>query len=758
MKLVIKNIILFLMICLYTQAVMGQSPYILKPDSDHWALGQTVEILTDTLSNVDFQEVIEAYHDDFIPISQVENVQNLSIDHIWLRVTLLNKSSSEKFILTLDNWDEVKIYFHDSLGRLEMHRTGVTYALNDREVLLGRFIHLPLTLHHHKATVVYLRCSQVRQYTKGLNSTFNFYKRLELKTDSSARKVYFIKSVFYGFNIGILLIIIIYKLMLFIYIRDITYFYFVLLLSFTTIAVGIESGFLEYYLFNQNPESSSFYYSTSLTISFVFLLLFARSYLRLVEFLPKLNRFVIFLIWLQITSSLLSFFNIISALMTLFIFIMVIFSAFYISIRSAMTGFKPAKYFLLADSIYLLAWLVNMLTSTGVIPYDFYIEPFNIGNLTQITLFSLGLAYRFKVMQVEVKNHKEEKQKLIEQQKEQLEIEVERQTKHIQDQNNEIQVQNEELYQQREEILAQRDFVEGKNKELEKVNQRLNANEQVLKKSYEKLRETQNKVSQKNKELEERDQHIRSSINAALSIQTAILPYSDRLTDILGEHFVIYKPKDIVSGDFYWLDIVDQKRIIITADCTGHGVPGALMSMIGNNVMDKVISMKNNTHPSEILEEIHKEVVSTLKQKETNNNNGMDMSVLVLENFNNGLTLARFAGAKSSMYFKYPQEKEIIEVKGSRRSIGGIQNLNTTFETREIILSPQTLVYMGSDGYADQNNKKRKRIGEKKLKKLLIEIAHLPLTQQKEFLEKHLKDHMQDTQQRDDILLMGFKL
>ena len=322
----------------------------------------------------------------------------------------------------------------------------------------------------------------------------------------------------------------------------------------------------------------------------------------------------------------------------------------------------------------------------------------------------------------------------------------------------EIASQNEELIQNQEEITSQRDYIEKKNSELEYINEKLKANEMVLRKSYQKLSESQEKITLKNKELEERDRQIRSSINAALSIQNAMLPYAHRVANVIGEHFVIYKPKDIVSGDFYWVSTVDQFKILVTVDCTGHGVPGALMSMIGNTILDKVISLQKHTYPTEILEAVHKEVTFALKQDSTKNNNGMDMSVLVMEDYGKGLTLGRYAGAKTSMFFKYPKDTEVIEVKGNRRAIGGIQNLSTPFETREIIFSPGTQIYMGSDGYVDQNNKKRKRFGEKSLKKLLAHLSQSPLNKQKEMLEAKLNEHMYGTQQRDDILLIGFKI
>ena len=259
----------------------------------------------------------------------------------------------------------------------------------------------------------------------------------------------------------------------------------------------------------------------------------------------------------------------------------------------------------------------------------------------------------------------------------------------VQERTQEIAAQNEELIQNQEEITSQRDYIKDKNQELELINEKLIASESILRKSYQELSKAKENVSHKNKELETRNKQIKSSINAALSIQTAMLPYPERMKKILGEYFVIYKPRDIVSGDFYWLHTLKKYSVLVTADCTGHGVPGALMSMIGSSIMDKVIALQEHTDPGKILEYVHKEVSFALKQESTKNNNSMDMSVLVMEDYGKGLTLGKYAGAKTSMYFKYPKEDEVIEVKGTRRAIGGIQNLNVPFETREIIFRPR---------------------------------------------------------------------
>ncbi|KOY84834.1 hypothetical protein AD998_00540 [bacterium 336/3] len=152
----------------------------------------------------------------------------------------------------------------------------------------------------------------------------------------------------------------------------------------------------------------------------------------------------------------------------------------------------------------------------------------------------------------------------------------------IEEQNGELQTQAEELRQQQEEIMAQRDA-----------------------------------IGQKNEALGEQNEKIEKSINAAKTIQTSILPYKEQMDRLLGEHFVIFKPRDVVSGDFYWLNEVDNKVIVAVVDCTGHGVPGAFMSLIGNTMLEKIVLYNKITEPSIILEKLHEEVKTVLRKQAT---------------------------------------------------------------------------------------------------------------------------------------------
>jgi serine phosphatase RsbU (regulator of sigma subunit) len=293
----------------------------------------------------------------------------------------------------------------------------------------------------------------------------------------------------------------------------------------------------------------------------------------------------------------------------------------------------------------------------------------------------------------------------------------------IEQQNHEIKTQNEELHQYQEEITAQRDAIELKNRQLEEIHKQ-----------------------------------ITSSIQAAQLIQMAMLPHKSKIERVFPSHFIIFKPKDVVSGDFYWVDKIGTKIFIIVIDCTGHGVPGAFMSLIGNTLLDKIIRVWNIHQPSEIILQLHNEINRHLAQEESGSHYGMDASFVSLDAISEFEWNLEFSGAKSDIWLLKPQSPKIEILKGSRRSIGGNQNISTPFTQKSVIIPKSTLLYIGTDGFADQNDVCRRRFGEVKLMEILIRHSKTPLTAQKEYLTQELNDFMQNTTQRDDITMLGVEL
>ena len=258
-------------------------------------------------------------------------------------------------------------------------------------------------------------------------------------------------------------------------------------------------------------------------------------------------------------------------------------------------------------------------------------------------------------------------------------------------------------------------------------------------------------------EIELQNIEITDSINYAKRIQSSILPDVNKLKETFKDAFIVFHPRDIVSGDFYWFDkISDEKFMIVCADSTGHGVPGAFMSMIGSTLLQDIISRKGITRPSEILTMLDTQIFSTLNQNIDVgvSNDGMDMVVCEI---NSRTRHVRFASAMRPVIIVMGGEPYYI--KGNRCSVGGESVIEKYFDDQEYYLSDGDTIYMFSDGLPDQfGGKDGKKMKIARLKKLIEELSNQPMSEQKEIVTKFFFDWKGDYEQVDDILMMGIRL
>lgn len=252
--------------------------------------------------------------------------------------------------------------------------------------------------------------------------------------------------------------------------------------------------------------------------------------------------------------------------------------------------------------------------------------------------------------------------------------------------------------------------------------------------------------------------HVTDSIKYAKRIQEAILPPESLMKKHLNDSFVLYKPKDIVSGDFYWLEEKNGKVLFATVDCTGHGVPGAFMSIVGYNQLKYAITKVDTTQPSKILDELSRGVSETLHQKnyeDATAKDGMDITLCSLDLKNRQL---EFAGAFNPLYLI--RDGELQEVKGNKFPVGiflGKEAKNFTNHKMEI--QRGDVIYVSSDGYADQfGGPKGKKFMANQFKQLLLNIHKEPMSAQKEILDKKIEEWRGDEEQVDDILVMGVRI
>jgi ligand-binding sensor domain-containing protein/serine phosphatase RsbU (regulator of sigma subunit) len=267
-----------------------------------------------------------------------------------------------------------------------------------------------------------------------------------------------------------------------------------------------------------------------------------------------------------------------------------------------------------------------------------------------------------------------------------------------------------------------------------------------------KVEERTAEVVQKSHELEEKNRDITASIRYAERIQRAMLP----MENIFDETFILFLPKDIVSGDFYWMYDDGDKQFIAAVDCTGHGVPGAFMSIIGHNSLNKIVREYRLTRPAAILNQLNKEVVKSLMHRDEKAvTDGMDLSLIAYDK--EKFTL-EFAGAYNPLYVV--RDGQVMVYKGDRFPIGlpsAAQKRSFTNQTVDI--KPGDMIYMCSDGYADQfghaDGKKFKTVN---VKRIMSEICNLPICMQKEKLEKEIMEWKGDLPQVDDILFIGTRI
>ena len=302
------------------------------------------------------------------------------------------------------------------------------------------------------------------------------------------------------------------------------------------------------------------------------------------------------------------------------------------------------------------------------------------------------------------------------------------------------------------------------NKKLEEKNAIINkANKELEDKNHEILQHQNQIIAQKdildknNKELNKKNNQIMESIKYAKLIQTAMLGGETVLNQYFPDAFILFKPKDIVSGDFYWYAKVDNKIIVATIDCTGHGVPGAFMSLIGANLLNQIILNNKITSPEKILEELHTGINASLNQKQTGNDDGMDASITVFDKKEKTLN---FSGAQNSIIII--KDGELSEIEADEISVGGThKGKNEKFTKKTIKLTGDNHIYSFSDGYPDQfGGKKDKKFMLKRLKNTLLEIYDKNMQEQKEVLETTINSwkNTKNTKQTDDILVIGVRI
>ena len=289
----------------------------------------------------------------------------------------------------------------------------------------------------------------------------------------------------------------------------------------------------------------------------------------------------------------------------------------------------------------------------------------------------------------------------------------------------------------------------------------------LLEQQGKELKEQNDKIIRANEELKQlyeitnnQKDEIISSILYAKSIQSALMPQEAYITELLNENFILYKPKEIVSGDFYWIKQVNNFIILAAADCTGHGVPAAFMSMLGISLLNEIVQRREITQANQVLNELRIQIKHSLRQtgKKEESRDGIDIAICVIDSKKN---IMQYSGAHNPLLFISNNNgaPELKEIKADPMPVGVNFSSDKSFSNHEIQLKTGDIFYIFSDGFTDQNGGiHNHKFTSEKFKELLFGIHDQPMYEQKEILEQTLKDWMGEQPQRDDILIIGVRM
>jgi serine phosphatase RsbU (regulator of sigma subunit) len=515
-----------------------------------------------------------------------------------------------------------------------------------------------------------------------------------------------VRRVVFGFFLGIMLIMIFYNLTIYLQVKEISYLYYILyILAFIAFFINKEGYIYEImHQFTSEPVNTFL-----LEIFLLCFLLLGRAYLDTKKNLRQWDRILLLAIGFIVGGLILHLvmitlsnkgYDIPYAMPIILLSINIISASasLFLAIMPAFIlrkkKFAPAKYFLIAN-VFLIIGVILIVFFND---YTIGKHGLEIGVTLQIVTFSVGLGGKINLLK-------------------------------------------------RDRELAQRRIIG-------QLRENAALKDQVTRELEFKVRERTREIRLQKEQIERQNKEIKYSFDYAKRIQSTVLPPVDVFESLFAEHFIFLKPRDIVSGDFYWISQKENKTIITASDCTGHGVPGSLMSMLGITMLHEIVNEKNFIHSDEILNELRINIARTLKQegKPGEQKDGMDMVLLIYDRASQEL---EFSGANNPMYII--RKGKMIEYKGNNMPVAYYDNM-TAFTRHTIKMEKGDRVYLFTDGFPDQfGGPEGKKFKYKPFKDLLIEVHERPMDEQRRILQMVFDEWKGNLDQIDDVLVIGLR-
>lgn len=705
-----------ILLLLITLTGYGQEIAIKLNDDYHnsFKIAYELYILTDTNASITFDEARESTQ---FKLHQQSIAPNLGFtsNNYWFKFIITNTQARQSRVLEFAYpfFNQLDVYIPDLNGSYKKYAVGDHFPFAARPYKHKNFLFdLNFESGETKIIYTYLHCD---------GEATSYPVKVWTKHDYLRNN--YEEHLALGIYYGIILFVFFFSAFLWFIVKErYQLFYFLYIIGVAFFQASLDGFGFEYFWPN-NVWFANHVIPLSGSFTIVALILFVVSLLKTKIHTPAIHKMLMFLLSVDIALFALSFLpnpfysiglmglNIIAVPINL----LILFSA----IISYRLGVNAAKYFLVAFSLLILGILAALFKNFGILPRVFLTEySIQMGSAIELIMLSLALAENVKLLKAE----KEQAQNLLlEELKEKSELQA---------------LANIELEQKvldrTAEIQLQKELIEEKNKD------------------------------------------ITASINYALKIQEAILPREEELKASLNDYFVFYKPRDIISGDFYWFSKRNNLLFIAAADCTGHGVPGALMSMLGNSFLNEIVNEYNIYNPAEILDLLRLKVIKTLRQRETNTKDGMDISICVI---NTQLREINYAGAFNPVYIssailenessdfelyynELVPDKHLKILPADRFPVGIVEGQNNDmFTNKKYNYHPGDCLYLFSDGLVDQfGGAHGKKYKTKQMKDLLLKIARYDMEYQLLSISDDFENWKGSHEQVDDILMIGIKL
>jgi serine phosphatase RsbU (regulator of sigma subunit) len=682
------------------QASIAQVPINLTSEQDKYNLSDFAYVLVDDKSEFSIDKIIRPkYSFDFNKDDRGLNY-GFSDASYWFKFKAKSEDLESRWLLELSYpvLDTVEFYHLDSEGIWQMTRMGDKQPFYDRPIDYRNFL-VPLHFDDNSVQVYYVR----------VRSSSAVRVPMTIFSEKTSHKDNLEGEILYGIYFGIMFVMIFYNLFIFSALNDVNYLYYVASIVSATLFFSSLSGHSFQYLWFDSTWFANHITPISMGGWAFSSAIFAHSFLNIKKYSKTLNvlllaimvgGLIIIILGLVASYAISTRFGVVVLAINCVLMILAGFIAWH-------KGNRAARFFTIAWLLFLMGVIFLILMTAGILPANSIFEHSpKIGAILEVVILSLALSDRYSILRKE-----------------------------------KTELQRQALITQKETNSILERKVQERTKELTFKSKEIEAKNMVLQKQHGEIKQQKDKIE--------------SSIRYAKRIQSVMLPPDAKFKEMLPDSFILYKPRDIVSGDFYWIAEVDDKIILAGVDCTGHGVPGAFMSILGSNLLNEIILARKNTNPATILEEMNQGVRNTLNQADSDNQDGMEMAICVIDLENREL---EYAGA--GMPFIYFEGGKQHIIKADRKAVGGSDMRKTvSYTTHSIPFFEPIECYIFSDGFRDQfGGSNGQKFMMKRFKHLLTDVHSHPIETQQQIITKTFDDWTGQNPQIDDVLLIGFRV